>query len=144
MTRAHEIAGQITLAALGVIYLALGASGVLDPRGAAELAGMQAHSSTALVELRSAFGLYLGLAALFFFSAAIKIHLQAVLISALFVNIGLLGGRIFGAALDGLTEPISIYSGLVEAAACAVVGTVLWQRASAASKLECTTGGDSR
>lgn len=142
MTNAQEIAGRIALAVLGVIFLALGAAGVLNPRGAAELAEMQANTSTALVEIRSAFGLYVGLATLFFLSAAIRFHLHAVLIMALFVSTGLLGGRVLGAALDGLTEPISIYSAVIEFAAFAVVGAVLWPRTSTSSKVEGTSGGN--
>jgi hypothetical protein len=114
---------RLLLAVTAALFLIIGATGVLAPGEVARMIEVPETTTVTRVELRSAFGLYIGLSAFLLLSLRSSTAARQGLLALCLVSAGLLAGRLYGGALEGLTGTVTLASTLFEALC---LGLGLW------------------
>lgn len=133
------IQARLLLALTAALFLMIGATGVFAPGEVARMIEVPATTAVTRVELRSAFGLYIGLSVFLLLSLRSSTAVRQGLLALCLVSAGLLAGRLYGGALEGMTGAVTFASLLFEAL-CLSIG--LWALRKLSTQVQTTGAPD--
>lgn len=109
----------LNFAAAGLAFVALGYA-LLPHTAVGALVELPLIETDEVHILRGIMGLYLGMAAFWFFSASRPEYSRAAVLSVVFFMLGLALGRIFSIVVDGMPSPFLTGATFVE------IGATVW------------------
>lgn len=124
---------RLVLVLGGVVWGAIGFWALSDPDSLAASVDLRLRSDLARLEIRAMYGGFsLAIGLLHLIASSRAVWLMPALVSTLTCTIGLVSGRLFSVALDGVSSPTALLLIGSELALCGVAGLAIWRLGQAA------------
>ena len=124
---------RLVLVLGGVVWGAIGFWALSDPDGIAASVDLRLRSDLARLEIRAMYGGFsLALGLLHLVASSRAVWLMPALVATLTCTVGLVSGRLFSVALDGVSSPTALLLIGSELALIGVAGLAIWRLGRAA------------